>query len=88
MPRQWSSQLPRVVRGSAGKGLLLGVKLKVEPRAFVQHLRDKHRLLTVAAGDQTIRVLPPLVVGEAEIDEFFDKLSAGASDYPIPEAAS
>ena len=70
-----------------GKGLLLGVKLKVEPRGFVQHLRDRHRLLTVAAGDHTLRILPPLVVGGAEIEEFFDKLSAGASDYPMPEAA-
>jgi acetylornithine/N-succinyldiaminopimelate aminotransferase len=67
---------------------MLGIKLKVEPRAFMQHLRDKHRLLTVAAGDGTVRVLPPLVIGEAEIDEFFDKLSAGASDFPMPETAS
>ena len=70
-----------------GKGLLLGVKLKVEPRGFVAHLRDNHRLLTVAAGDNTMRILPPLVVGEAEIDEFFDKLSAGAADYAVPESA-
>jgi acetylornithine/N-succinyldiaminopimelate aminotransferase len=28
-----------------------------------------------------LRLLPPLVIGEAEIDEFFDKLSAGAADY-------
>jgi hypothetical protein len=34
----------------------------------MQHLRDNHRLLTVAAGDSTVRVLPPLVIGDAEID--------------------
>jgi acetylornithine/N-succinyldiaminopimelate aminotransferase len=28
--------------------------------------------------------LPPLVIGDAEIDEFFDKLSAGAADYEPP----
>ena len=66
---------------------MLGLKLKVEPRGFMQHLRDKHRLLTVAAGDGTVRVLPPLVVGDGEIDEVFDKLSAGASDYPMPDPA-
>ncbi|MCP9221707.1 aspartate aminotransferase family protein [Erythrobacter sp. LQ02-29] len=64
-----------------GAGLMLGVRMKVESRPFFQHLRDKHQLLTVAAGDQTLRVLPPLVVGDAEIDEFFEKLSAGAADY-------
>ena len=70
-----------------GKGLLLGLKMKVDPRPFMQHLRDSHRLLTVSAGDDTLRILPPLVIGEAEIEEFFDKLSAGAADYDAKEAA-
>jgi acetylornithine/N-succinyldiaminopimelate aminotransferase len=61
--------------------------MKAEPRPFMAHLRDNHRLLTVAGGDNTLRLLPPLVIGEAEIDEFFDKLSAGAADYEIEEAA-
>jgi acetylornithine/N-succinyldiaminopimelate aminotransferase len=70
-----------------GKGLMLGLKMKFESRPFYVHLRDNHHLLTVAAGDNTIRVLPPLVIGDAEIEEFFDKLSAGAASFPIPEAA-
>ena len=68
-----------------GSGLMLGLRMKVESRPFFVHLRDNHQLLTVAAGDQTIRILPPLVIGDAEIDEFFDKLSAGAASYDIPE---
>ncbi|QSB44929.1 aspartate aminotransferase family protein [Tsuneonella flava] len=70
-----------------GKGLMLGLRMKVESRPFYAHLRDNHQLLTVAAGDQTLRILPPLVIGDAEIDEFFDKLSAGAADYQPPEVA-
>jgi acetylornithine/N-succinyldiaminopimelate aminotransferase len=66
---------------------MLGLKLKADPRAFMQHLRDRHRLLTAAAGDGTVRLLPPLVIGDAEIDEFFDKLSAGAADFRQPEPA-
>ena len=53
----------------------------------MQHLRDAHQLLTVSAGDSTLRLVPPLVIGDAEIDEFFDKLSAGAADYEVKEAA-
>ena len=64
------------------------LKMKVDPRAFMQHLRDKHRLLTVASGDSTVRILPPLVIGDAEVDEFFDKLSAGAADFESVEAAA
>ena len=59
----------------------MGVKLRIEPRAFVAHLRDNHQLLTVAAGDQTMRVLPPLVIDDTHIDEFMDKLSAGAASF-------
>ena len=83
---QFIGNYPDLFEGVRGLGLMLGLKMKVEPRPFMQHLRDKHHLLTVAAGDQTLRLLPPLVIGDAEIDEFFDKLSAGASDY-VPDAA-
>ncbi|MEW4449653.1 aspartate aminotransferase family protein [Qipengyuania sp. JC766] len=70
-----------------GSGLMIGIRMKVESRPFFVHLRDNHQLLTVAAGDQTLRVLPPLVIGDAEIDEFFDKLSAGAASFKVPEPA-
>ncbi|PTQ07342.1 acetylornithine transaminase [Sphingomonas oleivorans] len=69
-----------------GMGLMLGVKLKSDSRAFVAHLRDKHGLLTVAAGDNVVRVLPPLNIEESHIAEFIEKLSAGARDYS-PAAA-
>lgn len=85
---QFIGNYPDLFEEVRGKGLMLGIKLKVEPRGFMQHLRDKHRLLTVAAGDATLRILPPLVIGDAEIDEFFEKLSAGASDFPAPESAA
>ena len=70
-----------------GKGLMLGLRMKVESRPFFVHLRENHQLLTVAAGDQTLRVLPPLVADDAEFDEFFEKLSAGAASYTVPDAA-
>jgi acetylornithine/N-succinyldiaminopimelate aminotransferase len=42
----------------------------------MQHLRDKHQLLTVAAGEQTLRFLPPLVIGEDLLHEGLDILEA------------
>ncbi|WP_374529599.1 aspartate aminotransferase family protein [Novosphingobium sp.] len=68
-----------------GMGLMLGIKMTHEARAFVGHLRDNHQLLTVAAGDNTLRLVPPLVIDDAHIDEFFEKLSAGAASYQPPE---
>lgn len=70
-----------------GLGLMLGIKLKSDSRAFVAHLRDNHGLLMVAAGDNVVRILPPLVINEGHIDEFIERLSAGAKSYKIPEAA-
>jgi len=78
---QFIGNYPELFELVRGKGLMLGMKMKVESRPFFVHLRDNHQLLTVAAGDNTLRVLPPLVVGDAEIEEFFEKLSAGAASY-------
>jgi acetylornithine/N-succinyldiaminopimelate aminotransferase len=43
--------------------------------------------LTVAAGDNVVRILPPLVIDESHIAECIEKLSAGARDYQVPQAA-
>ena len=69
-----------------GLGLMLGVKMKTDSRAFVTYLRTKG-ILTVAAGDNVIRVLPPLNIDESHIAEFIEGLSAAAADYDVPEAA-
>ena len=69
-----------------GLGLMLGIKMKTDSRAFVGYLRTKG-ILTVAAGDNVVRVLPPLNIEEAHIAEFVEGLSAAAADYDVPEAA-
>jgi len=70
-----------------GTGLMLGIKLKSDSRAFVAHLRDHHGLLTAAAGDNVVRILPPLNIEESHVTECIEKLSAGARSYKVPEAA-
>ncbi len=84
---QFIGNYPDLFEEVRGLGLMLGLKMKAEPRPFMVHLRDNHQLLTVAAGDSTLRLLPPLVIGDAEMDEFFEKLSAGAADFDPNEAA-
>ncbi|MCW2364205.1 acetylornithine/N-succinyldiaminopimelate aminotransferase [Sphingobium sp. B1D7B] len=73
-----------------GLGLMLGVKLKpqVEARNFVAHLRDNHGLLTVSAGENVVRILPPLVIEQSHIDEAIAKLSAGAASIKAEANAS
>ena len=69
-----------------GLGLMLGIKMKSDSRAFVNWLRNEGILL-VAAGDNVVRVLPPLTIEEADIREFVDGLSAAADRYRLPDAA-
>jgi len=84
---QFIGNYPELFEEVRGRGLLMGVKLKVEPRGFVAHLRDNHQLLTVSGGDNTVRVVPPLVIDDSHIEEFMSKLSAGAASYTIEESA-
>jgi acetylornithine/N-succinyldiaminopimelate aminotransferase len=84
---QFIGNYPDLFELVRGKGLMLGIRLKIEPRAFVAHLRDNHQVLTVAAGDMTMRVLPPLVIDDAHIDEFIERLSAGAASFSAAAAA-
>jgi acetylornithine/N-succinyldiaminopimelate aminotransferase len=69
-----------------GLGLMLGVKMKSDSRAFVGYLRE-HGLLTVAAGDNVMRVLPPLIIEEEHVTEFVERLSEAARRYEMPQAA-
>ncbi len=85
---QFIGNYPELFESVRGMGLMLGIKMKTEPRGLVAHLRDNHQLLTVAAGDNTLRLVPPLVIDDSHIDEFLDKLSAGAASYQVPEPAA
>lgn len=76
----------QLFEGVRGRGLMLGIKMKTDSRAFVTYLRN-HGLLTVAAGDNVVRVLPPLVIEEAHVTEFVERLSEAARGYEVPEAA-
>ena len=81
---QFIGNYPELFEGVRGRGLMMGVRMKVEPRGFVAHLRDQHQLLTVSAGDKTLRLVPPLVIDESHVEEFMERLSAGAASY-VPE---
>tara|TARA_B100000886_G_scaffold340201_1_gene308392 strand:- start:2067 stop:3278 length:1212 start_codon:yes stop_codon:yes gene_type:complete len=51
-----------------GRGLMLGLKCIVSNKVF-QEVLASNGLLTVTAGDNVIRLLPPLTVNKKEIDE-------------------
>jgi acetylornithine/N-succinyldiaminopimelate aminotransferase len=63
-----------------GLGLMLGIRCKQESRPFVNFARQ-FGILTVAAGDQVVRILPPLNIEESHIRECVEKLSEAARAF-------
>ncbi|MGH6762981.1 MAG: aspartate aminotransferase family protein [Phyllobacterium sp.] len=72
-----SDRYPGVVADVRGRGLLVGLKSVVPNTTLVQALRDQN-LLAVGAGDNVIRLLPPLVVSEEEVREALSRVEAAA----------
>ena len=57
---------PSVIAEVRGEGLLMGLRMVPPASAMVEELRAEN-MLVPAAGDNVIRLLPPLIIGEAEI---------------------
>ncbi|RUL99054.1 aspartate aminotransferase family protein [Rhizobium chutanense] len=68
---------PDVIEDIRGEGLLLGVKAAIPSAELLQAIRAAH-LLGVPAGDNVIRLLPPLVVTAEEAREGLARLERAA----------
>ncbi len=64
-----------VIEEVRGEGLLIGVKLHVPPASFAEAALNL-KLLVIPAGDNVVRILPPLVVSDEEIAEGVRRLDA------------
>jgi acetylornithine/N-succinyldiaminopimelate aminotransferase len=69
---------PAVIGDIRGQGLLLGLRANVPSTDLIDAARAE-RLLTIGAGDNVVRLLPPLIITETEIGEAFDRLDAACS---------
>jgi len=57
-----------VIAEVRGEGLLIGLRMVPPAAEMVDELRNEE-MITVAAGDNVVRLLPPLIINEAEIAE-------------------
>ncbi|AWB20393.1 aspartate aminotransferase family protein [Methylobacterium currus] len=69
---------PDIVDELRGEGLMMGLRLVVPNTDFAAAARDEH-LLVIPAGDNVVRLLPPLIIGEAEVSAALDKLEAACA---------
>jgi acetylornithine/N-succinyldiaminopimelate aminotransferase len=73
-----ADEFPDVIEGIRGSGLMLGLKCTMPNTKVNMALRDQ-KLLAVPAGDNVIRLLPPLTTSDADIQEALARVRAGAA---------
>ena len=80
---------PGVIEEIRGEGLMLGLKLHTPNTDFVNEARAQG-LLVVGAGDNVVRLLPPLIVTEADVAEAVSRLdkTAGAIEASLKRPAA
>jgi acetylornithine/N-succinyldiaminopimelate aminotransferase len=72
------AEFPDVVEGVRGKGLILGLKCKVLNRDL-QMAALEQGLLAIGAGDNVLRLLPPLIVTDEDVTAALEKLHAACA---------
>ena len=65
---------PTLVSGIRGRGLMLGIESKIKNEILIKEMIN-HKLLTVKASQNVIRILPPLILEEKHVDEAILKIN-------------
>jgi len=73
---------PKVFAELRGQGLMLGLKCNVPNGEVVAKLMA-HGLLTVVAGENVVRILPPLIITDAEIDAACGMIDKAAAELSV-----
>ena len=64
---------PKIIEEIRGVGLIIGLKMSVDNEEFIKKLMN-HKMLVIKASDNVIRLFPPLIVNNNELDEAIDKI--------------
>jgi acetylornithine/N-succinyldiaminopimelate aminotransferase len=82
------ADFPGIFAEARGRGLMQGIKCAI-PAGQVQAAFTAAGLMTVTAGENVVRLVPPLVVTEADIGEALGMMRRAASDLAhAPKAAA
>jgi acetylornithine/N-succinyldiaminopimelate aminotransferase len=69
---------PSVIAEVRGQGLIMGLRTVVPNTDFVSAARDQ-KLIVIGAGDNVVRLLPPLIITEADLGEAINRLDAACA---------
>ena len=68
------------IKDIRGRGLMIGIDLSVPQAAFRKVLREKHHIMTGLSGEYTLRLLPPLMIGDKEVERFVEAFKLTAEE--------
>jgi acetylornithine/N-succinyldiaminopimelate aminotransferase len=83
---QLEDQHPSIIESIRGEGLMFGVKTRVPNNDFVAAARAE-KLLTIPAGDNVVRLLPPLIIDDEDVAEAARRLGAACARLQADGAA-
>jgi acetylornithine/N-succinyldiaminopimelate aminotransferase len=78
---------PELIAEVRGEGLLIGLRAVVPAGEIVDAVRAE-KMLVVTAGDNVVRLLPPLITGEAEVAEGISRLDTALAKMSRARAAN
>ena len=85
--RKMGEKIVEALRGEAivsdirGRGLMIGIDLKVPQADFRKVLREKYHIMTGLSGKFTLRLLPPLMIGDKEVERFVEAFRQTAAEF-------
>ena len=65
-----------IVREIRGLGLMIGIELREKSGKYLKALMEEHGVLALPAGSNVLRLLPPLIIGEDEIEVGVNAIAA------------
>ena len=72
-------KFPKIIKEVRGIGLIKGIKLEVDNVEFMKKLME-NKMLTVKAEENVVRLFPPLIVSNKELDEAINKIEKVCGD--------
>ena len=73
-----ADQFPDIIEDVRGAGLMMGLKCKIPNTDMTQALFDQ-KLLVIPAGENVVRIIPPLIISDDDLDEAVVKLEAACT---------
>ena len=78
---------PAIFESVRGQGLMLGLKMKIPNGDFITAARQAG-LVVLPAGDNVVRLLPPLTISESEVREGMELMNRAAATLESLKAAA